>query len=145
MGQFNVLPLPLVHFIVAGHFVMLSLLAAKLWADSHTPPPLHNAPLDRHLSFQSKNFRLQRNIYLTALALVCWWMLATVYSLKKQIRDLVHGAEAKKELKTGEKGKAGDYTGIGPNQVPEPSAPPMEEVKNNQSSAAAADQPKKQK
>jgi hypothetical protein len=123
MGKWNFLPLPLVHFIVAGHFIMLALLALKVWNDSTQLPPLSSAPLDRHLSFQSKSFRLQRNLYLTALAFVCWWMLAAVYSLKKQIRDLALGYKVDHAA---EKSKGGDYSGVGPVQLPEPSAPPLE-------------------
>jgi len=51
--------------------------------------------------FQGKGWRSQRNLYLTSLTLVLWWMLYSVHVLSVKLEDALRGHEAKASAPAG--------------------------------------------
>ena len=81
-----VLPVPLIHFVLAIHVLTAVILGTNVYQRHQNPSPLGHDTQAHHLhAFNSKGWRQQRNLYLVCLSLVLWWMLYSVYTLKKQL------------------------------------------------------------
>ena len=85
-AQFNVLPLPLCTAIIIFHIILAVTQATTVYNYSvNQLAPTKLSPLDVQITYQAKEFRAQRNLYLTCLSLALWWFLYSVYSLKTQL------------------------------------------------------------
>jgi len=76
------LPAQLIKLVLFFFIVTFSGLSIDSYRTSASQTQLdRSAPLDSQLMFQSKAWRGQRNLYLSGLGLLLWWMLFSIYHL----------------------------------------------------------------
>jgi len=78
------LPYPLIRIVL---FFLLCVFAGSLYsvAKEGTPRPSVNAPYEQTLNYHAKNWRVQRNCYLSALSATLWWFLYSVHNLLSKL------------------------------------------------------------